>query len=186
MPLPESWVERIFARLSVRYGTDWTSKWTGVDPAAIKADWANELGGFSADALSYALGFLPIDRPPTASQFRAICNRAPAAPFVEPKIALDAPKADPERLKRVFEHMHAIAKARSPTSWIADVEARRDGGENLSSFQIQALENARENLGWNRKSMPGSLPADVIRTEELKRASAAQVAAYAERTGHAL
>lgn len=73
------WVERLFARLQVRYGNRWTRMWEGIDPEAIKADWRQELGSLymrHPEAISYGLEHLP-ENPPTSDQFKALCVRAP-------------------------------------------------------------------------------------------------------------
>lgn len=78
MPLPQSWVEALFARLAVRYGTAFLRQYGDLDPAAVKADWAEVLGGIRGDAIAYALQQLPVERPPNAMQFRDLARRAPA------------------------------------------------------------------------------------------------------------
>lgn len=87
MPLPQSWVDALFARLSLRYGVAFLRQYGDADPVAVKADWADVLGGFRehGDALAYALANLP-DAPPNATQFRALARRAPApaAPQLPP------------------------------------------------------------------------------------------------------
>lgn len=78
--LQDSWVDSLFARLAVRYGSAWSAKWEGLDMAAVRADWAEELAGLSnwPEAISYGLAHLPIDRPPNVAQFRDLCRAAPA------------------------------------------------------------------------------------------------------------
>ncbi len=78
--LPDSWVDSLFARLAVRYGSAWAAKWEGLDMAAVRADWASELAVFAGwpEAIAYGLQHLPIDRPPTVTQFCALCRAAPA------------------------------------------------------------------------------------------------------------
>lgn len=78
MPLPQSWVEALFERLAVRYGTAFLRQYGDLDPAAVKADWAEALGGIRGDAIAYALQQLPVERPPNAMQFRDLARRAPA------------------------------------------------------------------------------------------------------------
>lgn len=93
-------VDRLFARLTVRYGRAFTSQYDGLDEAAVKADWADVLGGFDSKpmALKYAIDNLP-ERAPTAGQFLAIARRAP-----EPDVPkLPEPKADPERVARALD-----------------------------------------------------------------------------------
>lgn len=73
------WVERLFARLQVRYGNRWTRMWEGINPEAIKADWREQLGALylrHPEAIGYGLEHLP-ENPPTSDQFKALCVRAP-------------------------------------------------------------------------------------------------------------
>lgn len=102
-------VDRLFARLTVRYGRAFTSQYDGLDEAAVKADWADLLGGFDSKpmALKYALDNLP-ERAPTAGQFLAIARRAP-----EPTVAqLPEPKADPERVAQAIKTAQQETKPR--------------------------------------------------------------------------
>lgn len=77
--LPSGWVDSLFARLAVRYGSAWSAKWEGLDMAAVRADWADELAGYAnrPEAIKHALGHLPPDRPPNVSQFLLLCRHAP-------------------------------------------------------------------------------------------------------------
>lgn len=83
--------------------------WEGIDPAAVRADWAEQVGKFSREAIQYALEHLPPDRPPNASQFKTLCHAAPRKPEYEPPL-LERPDASPEDKARVRE-MLAQAKA---------------------------------------------------------------------------
>lgn len=107
MPLPALWVDSLFARLLVRYGDDWLRKWNGVPMDAVKADWANALDGMVPESISYALDHLPPDRPPTATQFRALAKGRPE--YYEHK-QLPAPRADDAVVAA------AVAKALGPKS----------------------------------------------------------------------
>lgn len=81
MALPDGWLDYVQSKLTVRYGARWLSMWEGVPLAAVRADWAEELDGLERNdgaALRYGLQYLPEDFPPTASAFRALCNRMPA------------------------------------------------------------------------------------------------------------
>jgi hypothetical protein len=99
MPFPANWVDSLFARLSVRYGSAWLRQWEGVDIAAVKADWSEELSGFekNPEAIRHAIRCLPADRPPTVGQFVALCRTAP----VMAPPALPAPKLSEEMKERV-------------------------------------------------------------------------------------
>lgn len=73
MPLDSAWVDQIHARLLVRYGSHWRAMFAGIDPDAVKADWAQSLAGMTAAAIRYALDNLPEDRPPTVAVFKRLC-----------------------------------------------------------------------------------------------------------------
>lgn len=101
--------EQIHARLLVRYGAQWIRMWDGIDPAAVRADWAEQVGYFGREAIQHALEHLPPDRPPNAAQFKALCLAAPRRPVYEPP-GLERPDPTPEDKSRVRE-MLARAKA---------------------------------------------------------------------------
>lgn len=134
MSLPDSWVKSLFARFQVRYGTAWTRMWEGIDMAAVRQDWAAELGGFvnRPDALAYGLENLPPDRPPTVQQFRAICNKVPEP---APK-ALPAPEASAEVVAAVREAIKPSNN--SPLAWANRLRAREVACEPLTPAQRQA------------------------------------------------
>lgn len=100
--IPIDWVERIFQKMTVRYGRDFIHRYEGVPLAEVKEDWAKVLGGFNgwASAIAYGLENLPPAKPPTAEEFRAICRKAP-----QTQKALPAPEipADMERMKSVAQ-----------------------------------------------------------------------------------
>lgn len=87
--LPLRFVKEIHARLLVRYGSAWTSKWAGVEQEAIEADWAVQLDGMSPAGIRKALESLPPEFPPTAPAFKALglIREEAAAP-----LALQAPE----------------------------------------------------------------------------------------------
>ncbi len=103
LPLPESWVDRIFAKLTLAYGRAFLSQYEGIDMKMVKTDWAHELAGFvdKPDSIKFGLENLPNDRPPNVLQFRAICRRAPAPVFK----ALPAPKGDPEKVRQLIAEL---------------------------------------------------------------------------------
>lgn len=117
MSLPDMWVERLIARLQLRYGAEWTRAYAGIDPNAVKADWAHVLSGLTLDALDLGVKRLPTDRPPNAMQFRALCFVA-APPPVAP--ALPAPKADRSKVASIAAAMREPSKLResmTPAAW---------------------------------------------------------------------
>jgi len=103
MPFPSVWVDRLFAKLRVRYGAAFERQYGDVDPALVKADWAEVLDGFEKidGAIAYGLKYLPTDKPPTALQFRNICRACPA-----PEVPrLEAPQASPERAREALQRI---------------------------------------------------------------------------------
>lgn len=131
--LPSSWVDSLFARLAVRYGAEWLAKWKGIDMAAVKTDWATELGGYAANpkAIAHALEHLP-DRPPTVSQFLALC-RGMHDPGEQPK-QLTTPKAKEESVQRAKELGVSIA-SKAGLQWARDLRQRERACARLTAAQ---------------------------------------------------
>jgi hypothetical protein len=72
--LNTSWIDRIFARLSVRYGSAWFALWAKIPSMDIvKEDWASQLAGFDAEAIKHALSNLP-EHPPNVETFKKLCR----------------------------------------------------------------------------------------------------------------
>lgn len=149
--LPDSWVDEIFARMTVAYGSDWIMKWEGVDAAAVKQQWAKDLGGFvnRKDAIIHALEHLPVDRAPNSMQFRVICMNAP---YDDPMPALPAPelpgmpprKADISRLQDAMERYKQLREElkKKPRQWAYDLQEREKRGDHLSEWQRRAWRDA--------------------------------------------
>lgn len=137
--LPADWVERIFQKLSVRYGKAFLARWEGLDLPAVKDDWAEQLAGFShrPDCLAYALDNLPADRPPTVGQFRELANSKPeerAMPALDYKrgpIPANLMKA----LDRLKEPREVQDQYAGPKGWAYRLRDREAAGEKLSSVQ---------------------------------------------------
>lgn len=111
-PLPPAWVDRIFEKLTLIYGSDFVNRWksAGIPIEDVKADWAKELAGFAdhPDAIAYALENLPKDRPPTVLQFRDVCRKSP--PKAAPALAYKGSPMPPEireRLKDLTNQLRA-------------------------------------------------------------------------------
>lgn len=124
--LPLAWVEKIFKKLTLAYGRDFTARWEGIETADVIEDWSHELAGFAnwPEAISYALQHLPAGKPPTVFEFRAICYLAP-----KPNLpALPEPAANPAFAKQVLSKVsRAPSQASRYTDWIhaglADLQA---------------------------------------------------------------
>jgi len=113
MPLPLRYVKEIHARLLVRYGTSWSTKWAGVDQDDIAADWADQLDGMKPENIRKALESLPADFPPTATAFRALGSIREES---KPMAALPAP--DPVGARRVAEAITFKGDTETPSQWM--------------------------------------------------------------------
>ena len=125
-PLPSPWVDALFAKLSLAYGVAFQRQYDGLDPDAVKAEWASTLAALRANpkAIAYGLENLAPDKPPTAMQFRAICNRRPDKPMK----ALPAPVSElrPEVIAKFAEiaRSSGLTTVADPRAWARRLKAR--------------------------------------------------------------
>ena len=131
MSLDSRWIDAIHTRLMVRYGAKWLNMWAGIDPEMVKADWAEQLSGISADGIKFAMENLPSDSPPNAAQFLTICIRRPSQ-----YVALPAPdvKADPERVAQAMEKAKTVQRT-IPRAWAYALQEREQRGGRLTKAQ---------------------------------------------------
>ena len=101
MSLPQSWVDRIFEKLTLVYGRAFLDRWRDIDLNAVKTDWAHELASMQQHPhmIAYALEHLPPGDPPTVLQFRDLARKMPPPKFE----ALPAPEADREKVRLLLE-----------------------------------------------------------------------------------
>ena len=147
MSLPTAAIDRLFARLAISYGTEFTNKWGTLSSTEVKSHWAHELGFFSDNlhAIGWALQNLP-DRCPNLIEFKSLCKQAPRLTTK----ALDAPKAPVEVVDRVLAEIAAKA-LKMPRDengnvdhkrWAKKLKARHEKGEKLSLYQIKCYKTA--------------------------------------------
>lgn len=117
--IPNSWVDRIFARLQGIYGREFTGQFSVIDNNGndigmenAKTVWAQELSDFAynPDAIGFALLNLP-ERVPNAIKFKEICRLAPR-PTVEARMGYNKTEVDDqaaaENLKKIKEMIKGI------------------------------------------------------------------------------
>jgi hypothetical protein len=81
--LPQAWVEAIFMRLSAQLGAKVADLWGGVPPAAVKAEWAQGLAGFSPSEIKRGLSSCQTRAfVPTLGEFVRLCR-----PAIDPEYA---------------------------------------------------------------------------------------------------
>lgn len=152
--LPAEWVDRIFTKLILTYGSDFTARWQGIDLGEVKAQWGHELAHYVSDpeAIGWALQRLPADRPPTVLQFRELCRQAPRKPDAVPE--LPPSTVDQDAVRRAKEQARKLADVshcQDPKAWAKRIVARADAGECINPY---SLDSARVALGL-QKTMGG-------------------------------
>lgn len=146
MSLPLQAVDRLFARLSATYGRDFTSKYEGIEPNAVKSSWAHELSGFSGqlEAIAWALEHLP-ERCPNVIEFRKICRLSPSpeVPRIEHSPAGKARVA--AELAKLAPVLAARGSRPDNRQWARSLIQRHESGAYPSTRT--ALKMAQEALG---------------------------------------
>lgn len=75
--LPKHWVEALFKKFLVRYGTLWADRYKGLGltPDEIVDEWATELGGFTPEEIKRGLEASRAKTfPPTLPEFLTLCR----------------------------------------------------------------------------------------------------------------
>ena len=138
-PLPQHWVEKLFRKLSARYGKAFLGQYDGVALEDVMADWAEELGGFGArpEALAHAIANLP-ERAPNVAQFRALCVGAPSAAPALPPVP-----ADPSRVQAELAKVNRTAQPTDRyTGWIPRGLAALESGIRRSPTVVRMIREA--------------------------------------------
>lgn len=138
MSLPIAWVDKIFERLTVRYGDRFLNRWKGIDMDAVRHDWSMTLAGFEQwpEAISFAFDHIDDEKPPTAAMFRSIAMKAPKPE----RLVLPEPKSDPARVAAELAKL-APLKVASTSRFDHKDWARR----------LQATDNAGEPINLNQR-----------------------------------
>jgi hypothetical protein len=139
MSLPIAWIDRIFDRLTVRYGNRFLDRWKGVNMDAVRYDWSSTLAGFEGwpEAIAFAFGLIDDEKPPTAAMFRSLALKAPKPE----RLALPEPAADPDRIAAEIaklEHLRTKPAADSGhgmKAWAYRLKARDEAGESINMNQ---------------------------------------------------
>lgn len=139
--LPLAWVEKIFRKLTLVYGRDFTARWEGQETIHVIEDWAEELAGFVnwPEAIAWALKSLPEGKPPTVIEFRALCFKAPKPE----RPALPEPAADPARVQAELAKVNRTAQPTDRyTGWIPRGLAALESGIKRSPTVVRMIREA--------------------------------------------
>lgn len=147
--LPDSWIERIFKKMSVNYGSKFADLWRGTDPVDMKNEWAYKLAGFAdmPKEIKEALDALD-DKPypPTLPEFLALCREAGRRidghkPAIEYRPTAEEQARADALIKKAAERMTKIDR-RDHKEWAKKLKARHESGEILSLIQVNAYREA--------------------------------------------
>ena len=73
--LPIADIERIFNKLAMAYGNEWTAKWRGADYGRLQMEWSEQLGGLHDWQIEHAIANLP-ERAPNLIAFKKLAQSA--------------------------------------------------------------------------------------------------------------
>lgn len=141
MALPLPWVDRIFDKLMLVYGRDFTGRWDGLPMSSVKADWAHELSGFEAhpEAIKHALLTINPAKPPTVLEFRNLAANAPKMAALE----LPPPPVDREFRAELMARIGTPkAGEYRPKAWAETLRRRHVACEKLNANQIRCYRAA--------------------------------------------
>ena len=155
----KDWIERIFARLSGIYGSEFTYKWADVDNDSLKAEWADALGGFHADDIAAALQACRAQpKAPNLPEFASMCRQN-----MNTRKTVNIPPLTPEDRVAAAKVAETVAKAMSAKDantkghmvngvlvtvykqWAYELMVREAAGEQLPVVSTAAW---REVLGY--------------------------------------
>ena len=139
-PLPESWIDRLFERMSAYYGSRFADAWRGTDASVVKRVWAEALGTYSATEIKLGVDSLNGCKwPPTLPEFLLLCR-----PEIDPKTEwIEAC----EQMRIRLEGKQADRWSRTEVYWaavkIGDYDLRSLGWDAIKTRWIAALSTAR-------------------------------------------
>lgn len=154
MSLPASWVDRIFAKLTLIHGQRFLGLYAGLDLNAVKAIWGKELAAYERrpDAIAWALDHLTADVP-TVIAFRELCRAAPELPLQ----SLPAPKLDPAKLLEKAAAINPPTPKPAGLDWAYDLARREQAGDPTVTFGQKRM--WRSAFGVSEKTRPETVLA---------------------------
>jgi hypothetical protein len=176
------WIERIFARLSAIYGSEFTHKWSDVDNDEMKRTWASILGGFNAEDIAMAIKAChALPKAPNAPEFAALCRQhmssrtkvelkpltkeeKAAAAVVADKVA-EGFRSKEDKTGEYWVNGVLITKHRK---WAVDLVKREASGGHLD---IAANEAWREVLSYGKDADAKTVLSEIIKAAAARKAA---------------
>ena len=111
-----------------------------IDLQTLSADelTAGAQGRLLSLAPAWALQNLPAGKPPTVLEFRKLCNTLPQ----EATVFLDAPKADPVRVKEELAKLKPALAKTDNREWARRIIARKADGEFIYPCTLRMAQGA--------------------------------------------
>lgn len=140
--LDDQWLDTVLVRLMLAFPNRFPPRGTPTD--LTRAEWARELSGMTAEELKHGMANLPPDYPPTAAQFRIICQSRPKPQAPPEPAAAFVP--DPDKVataKSLVVAFDATQKGpRDQLRWARNLRKREANGDYLTLWQKQAWRDA--------------------------------------------
>lgn len=142
--LPESWVDKLFARFAAMYGRHWFDQWADVPMPDVKAAWREDLARMSGDQIRKALEHCKAQCkfPPTCPEFVALCKAF--APAFDRSRALPerySGEIAPEVRAAIAKLLDAQAKA-DPKDWARRILKGEAEGNYHNFYGIECAKRA--------------------------------------------
>lgn len=136
-------VQRIFARLLVRYNAQWLKRIELVDENDLIDDWARQLQRVSNGAIYHALNHLPEKFPPTVGEFKALCLQRPERAYR----ALPAPDSRIPREEKtaILKRLGEVLKPKADTerlAWARELRDKHKAGGHVTEAEVTMYRTA--------------------------------------------
>ncbi|WP_157267995.1 hypothetical protein [Azohydromonas aeria] len=139
-------IEGLFDRLTLRYGSAFMDRWAGLSLAAVKEDWARKLASYAQrpEVIEHALSLLDPAGPPTAAAFRELCASAPAPAFrAQPQVKQSQRAAEIRR-----KYLRPVApRVGRERAWAAEMVQRARAGERVPGYSLRLALDALNRPG---------------------------------------
>jgi hypothetical protein len=74
-PIPLNWVEKLFEEMMLSFGKKFADQWQGIDPAKLKAHWAQKMGELTNEEMVRGVKAMRnLDWPPSLPEFMRLCR----------------------------------------------------------------------------------------------------------------